>query len=319
MSRKKRFSLGKSLKIHLGYLLFRLFTSWVNRLPVESLASYGEKLGLLAFHLLRRWRRVAFGNLNLVFVKEKSKDEIRWICRELFQNIGKDMLEVYRSPDFKEKYFKTLVKFEGEEHLNRALNQGKGVIAVSAHLGNFSLMCARLATAGYPLSLVVRDPQNPKIAKATRSLRDAVRIASIPDEPRIACVSKCFKALKENRIVMLQIDQSAPITEAWVDFFGFLVPTFKGAALFSARTGAPILPMFIKRNSDNLHKITIHPPVTLKNLGNTEEDITANTAQLTKLIETAIRDYPEQWLWIYRRFKRARHIETGERIFLKHP
>ena len=319
MSRKKRISLGKFLKIHLGYLLFRLFTSWVKRVPVESLASYGGKLGLLAFHFLRRWRRVAFANLNLVFGKEKSKDEIHWICRELFENMGKDMLEVYRSPDFKDSYLETLVKFEGEEHLHHALNQGKGVIAVSAHLGNFPLMGVRLAREGYPTSIVIRDPQNPKIAKAITSLRDAVGIESIPDEPRMACVSKCFRALKENRILMLQIDQSAPITEAWVDFFGYLVPTFKGPALFSVRTGAPILPMFIKRNLDNLHKITIHPAVTLKNIGNTEQDITSNTAQLTKLIETAIRDYPEQWLWIYRRFKRARDIKTGERMFLKHP
>jgi KDO2-lipid IV(A) lauroyltransferase len=318
MVEKKRFSLGKFLEIHLGYLLFRFSTFWVKCLPVESLASYGEKLGLLAFHLLRGWRRVAFANLNLAFGKEKNKEEIHWICRELFKNIVRDMLEIYRCPDFKDSYFKTLVRFEGEEHLEHALNQGKGVIALSAHLGNFPLMAARLAAEGYPSSVVTRDPENPKIAKAITSLRGAVGLETIPDQPRMACVSRCFKALKENRILLLHIDQNAPITEAWVDFFGYLVPTFKGPVLFSIRTGAPILPMFMKRNSDNLHKITIHPPFTLNITGNAEQDITSNIARLTKLIEAAIREYPEQWLWIYRRFKRARDAKTGERLFTKH-
>jgi KDO2-lipid IV(A) lauroyltransferase len=319
MAEKKKFSLGKFLKIHVGYLLFGFSTFCVRCLPLGSLTFCGEKLGLLAFHLLRGWRKVAFANLNLTLGMEKSKDEIHWICRELFKNIGRDMLEVYRSPNFKDSYFKALVKFKGTEHLDHALNQGKGVIALSAHLGNFPLMGARLAREGYPSSFVTRDPENPKIAKAITSLRDAVGLETIPDEPRMACVSRCFKALKENRILLLQIDQNAPVTEAWVDFFGYLVPTFKGPVLFAMRTGAPILPMFMRRNSNNLHQITIHPPFTLNITGNAEKDITSNTARLTKLIEAAIREYPEQWLWIYRRFKRARDIATGERIFVKHP
>jgi KDO2-lipid IV(A) lauroyltransferase len=165
--------------------------------------------------------------------------------------------------------------------------------------------------------VVIRDPDNPKIAKDTLSSRDSLGIATIPDEPRITCVSKCFKALKENRVLLLLIDQNAPVTEAWIDFFGYLVPTFKGPVLFSMRTGAPILPMFMRRNLNNSHQITIHPPITLNITGNAEQDITSNTAQLSKLIEAAIREYPEQWLWIYRRFKRARDIKTGERLFRK--
>jgi KDO2-lipid IV(A) lauroyltransferase len=180
-------------------------------------------------------------------------------------------------------------------------------------------MAVRLAKEGYPSSAVTRDPENPKIARVLTSIRDAVGLETIPGEPRMACVSRCRKALKEKRILFLYNDQNAPVTEAWVDFFGYLVPTFKGPVLFSMRTGAPILPVFIKRNSDNLHQITIHRPFALNNTGNTEKDVTSNTARLTKIIEAAVREYPEQWLWNYRRFKRARDIRTGERLFQKHP
>jgi len=316
MGRKKS-NFRKSFENHLGYLFFKLWITWVNCLPLKSLASYGEGLGTLALSLLRKRKRIALGNLHLALGQEKSQEEIERICRNSFRNIGKDMLEISSCFNFKEGYLKTLVKLEGKEHLDDALREGNGAIALTAHLGNFALMNVRLVNEGYPLSLVARDPENPKVAGMITSYRDAVGIESIPDKPRMACVSKSLKALKQNRILLLQIDQNAPATECWVDFFGYLVPTFKGPVIFSLRTGAPILPMFIIRNPDSLHKIIIHPPFQLSITGNAEQDITLNIARLTKDVETTIREYPEQWWWIPRRFKRARNIQTGERLSSK--
>jgi KDO2-lipid IV(A) lauroyltransferase len=316
MGRKKS-NFRKSFENHLGYLFFRLWVYWVKCLSLESLASYGEKLGAIALSLLRKRKRIALGNLHLALGKEKSQEEIERICRDSFRNIGKDMLEISRCLSFEETYLKMLVQLEGKEHLDDALREGNGAIALSAHLGNFPLMNVRLVNEGYPLSLVARDPENPKVAGMITSYRDAVGIESIPDKPRMACVSKSLKALKQNRILSLQVDQNAPATECWVDFFGYLVPTFKGPVTFSLRTGAPILPMFIIRNPDSFHKIMIHPPFQLSITGNVEQDITSNTARLTKIVETAIREYPEQWWWIHRRFKRARNIQTGERLLSK--
>jgi len=316
MGRKKS-NFRKSFENHLGYLLFKLWVSGVNCLPLESLASYGEGLGTLALSLLRKRKKIALGNLHLAFGKEKSQEEIERICRNSFKNIGKDMLEISSCFNFEEAYLKTLVKLEGKEHLDDALRRGNGAIALTAHLGNFPLMNVRLVNEGYPLSLVARDPENPRLAKMITSYRDAVGIESIPDKPRMTCVSKSLKALKKNRILLLQIDQNAPATECWVDFFGYLVPTFKGPVIFSLRTGAPILPMFIIRNPDSLHKIIIHPPFQVSITGNAEQDITLNIAGLTKVVEATIREYPEQWWWIHRRFKRARDIQTGERLFSK--
>ena len=316
MGRKKS-NFRKSFENHLGYLFFKLWITWVNCLPLKSLASYGEGLGTLALSLLRKRKKIALGNLHLALGKEKSPEEIERICRNSFRNIGKDMLEISSCFNFKEGYLKTLVTLEGKEHLDGALRGRNGAIALTAHLGNFPLLNVRLVNEGYPLSLVARDPENPKVAEMITSYRDAVGIESIPDKPRMACVSKSLKALKQNRILLLQIDQNAPATECWVDFFGYLVPTFKGPVIFSLRTGAPILPMFIIRNPDSLHKIIIHPPFQLSITGNAEQDITLNIARLTKVVETTIREYPEQWWWIHRRFKRAKNIQTGERLFSK--
>jgi KDO2-lipid IV(A) lauroyltransferase len=147
-------------------------------------------------------------------------------------------MEISRGLDFEDGYFKEMVKFEGRQHLDHALRGGKGVIAVTAHLGNFPLMSFQLVNEGYPLSLGARDPQNPKVTKMITSFRNDAGIESIPDKPRRTCVSRCLEALERNRILFLQIDKNAPITECWVDFFGHLVPTFKGPAVFSIRKGA---------------------------------------------------------------------------------
>jgi len=214
-------------------------------------------------------------------------------------------------------YSKRLVKLEGEEYLKKALAQGKGVIALSAHVGNFPLMCVRLANEGYPISAVARISKNAKVLEPITSYMESVGMEYIPTKPPLTCVSRCLNALKRNRILFAQIDLNAPTTEAWVDFFGYLVPTFKGPVVFSLRTGAPILPMFIIRNPDNLHKVIIHPPFSLRATGNTEQDITSSIARLSKIVEAMIRDYPEQWWWAIPRFKRAKDIRTGESLSAK--
>jgi KDO2-lipid IV(A) lauroyltransferase len=319
MSRRKKSSLIKSLEISLVYLLFKLWIFWARHLSSESLGFYGEKLGTIALHLLRKPRKTALNNLHLALGSEKSEEEIKQICLDSFKNIGRDMMENSRYLEFRDSYSKTLVRLEGKEYLDKALKQGKGAIALTAHLGNFPLMCVRLANEGYPLSIVNRFSKNLKIVKLITSVTDTFGLELIPLKPPMTCVARCFKALKENRILMVHIDLNAPVTEAWVDFFGYLVPTFKGPVVFSLRTGAPILPMFTIRNPDSHHKIIIHPPFGLNTTGNSQQDITSNIAQLTKIVEATVREYPEQWWWARPRFKRARDIHTGKSLFPKRP
>jgi KDO2-lipid IV(A) lauroyltransferase len=303
----------------LVYFLFKLFTIWVKRIPLKSLRSYGETIGTITFHILGKARRIALNNLHLALGNEKSEEEINRICQDSFKNIGKDMMEVSHFPQYEDSYLRTLVRLEGREFLDQALRQGKGVVAISAHLGNFTLMAIRLAKEGYPLSIVTKYSKNPKIVKFLTSYADAVGIESIPDKPRMTCVAQSLKALKENRILMIHIDLNAPTTEAWVDFFGYLVPTYKGPVVISFRTGALIVPIFTIRNADQLHQVIIHPPLVLNITEDKQRDIHTNTAKITKIVEAMILKYPEQWWWIHPRFRRARDIQTGKRLFPKHP
>lgn len=319
MGRRKKFSLRKSLGFFGLNLLFKLWIIWVRHVRFESLTSYGEKLGAIVFHLLRMGNKTALINLNLALGREKSKKEIEQICRDSFKNIGKDMMETSRVLDYDDNHLRTLARIDGREHLDQALRQGKGVIASTAHLGNFSLMAWRLAKEGYPVSIVIKISGNSKVIEPISAAVETIGLEFIPDKPRRACVARCLNVLKENRILMMQIDLNAPVTEAWVDFFGYLVPTYKGPVVLSFRTGAPIVPVFAVRNSNQLHQIAIHPPFDLNITEDRERDITSNTARLTKIVEAAIREHPEQWWWGLRRFRRARDIKTGESLFPRRP
>lgn len=315
---KRGISVKKFLEIHLGSFLFKLYLFWVRRLSLESLESWGKKLGGIAFYILRKRKKIALQNMHLALGKEKNKTEFIQLYRVNLKNIGMNMMEVARCVEFENEYLKNLVRLEGKEHLDSSLANGRGVICLSAHIGNFPLMCTRLVKEGYPLSLVARNPENHEVAAALASIMKTIGMEAIPDKPRRTCVSRSLKALKKNRLLLLQIDQNAPRTESWVDFFGYLVPTFNGPVVLSLRTGAPILPMFITRNSIHLHTVSIHPPFELIITGDMEKDITANIARLTKLTEAVIREYPDQWWWFHRRFRKARDVNTGKRLFPKH-
>jgi len=113
MGRRKS-NFRKFFEIHLGYLLFRLLAAWAKRLSINSLGSYGQKMGALAVYLLPKRKKIALNNLNLALGKEKSQEEIERICRDSFKNIGTDLLEISRFLDFEDGYVKERVTIEGK-------------------------------------------------------------------------------------------------------------------------------------------------------------------------------------------------------------
>lgn len=285
-----------------AYFVIRL-AKW---LPLKSLYFVAGILGTTGFCVMRKRRRIAYHNLQIAFGHSKTKRECNEIVKAIFRDTAKNALEVakliYAGPGF----LKERISIDGLEHLDKALSQGRGVVALSAHMGNFPVIGPRLISEGYRFNLILRNPKDNILAKTLSDIRMKIGLDSIPDKPRRMCVAKSLAALKKNSILYLQIDQNASSQDLWVDFFGWLVPTFKGPVVFSLRTGAPILPMFIIRDAANHHKLIIKPPFKLISTENKEEDIYQNTAKLTKLIEAYIKQYPTQWWWFHRRWKKAK-------------
>lgn len=277
--------------------LFRL-------MPFPVVCRLGDGLGAILYQVMKERTALGLSNLERAF-PEKSETERKTILKAFWQNFCKDMLEMI-------KYYgdpapiKSRVAISGREYLDRLMAERRGVILLSAHLGIFPLLCAKLGMEGYPIAVIYSEMHNKLFNPVLPRMQRSLGIEPISDRQRYACVSKSISWLKKGGILFLQIDQSPP-TEAGlpVSFFGYKTPTSRGPVSLAMRTGATILPAFIVREKSDHHRIIIDRPFTLKLAGDNNEDIINNLESLSKITEDYIRQYPTHWWWIHQRFRKA--------------
>ena len=275
----------------------------INRLPYSVVSGITSALIAVGYCFVIRQRRLAFESLQIAFGKEKSPEEIRKIAKNCFDNIGHSMIELIYFMAHPELITQKTV-IEGKEHLLRALAQGKGVIAVSAHFGNFPLMLLNFARLGYKISAIIRPARDQEIEKYFVQMRTKLGLQTIYSLPRKTCVDTSLKVLRNNEILFIPLDQNfGSGGGVFVDFFGQKAATATGPVVFSRRTKAPILPMFVVREKGDVHKVIIEAPLEITEGSNDEETLRLNTQKITSLIEKYIRKYPQEWGWMHRRWK----------------
>jgi len=285
------------------YSLF-IFSAIIGFLPFWMVKGLMHVLTGIAFFFVVRLKRIARETLRIAFEGKKSESEISFIIKRCFKNFGRGLVElVYyiHNPDKVKKRF----TFEGKEYLEEALQRGKGVIAVTAHFGNFALMQLAFAQFGYPIKVIIRKARDRKIAEYSFRKMTDLKVYPIHSLPARRCVQESLSALKNNEIVFVLLDQNfGSGTGVFVDFFGRKAATGTGPIVFAERSGAPILPLFCVRegNSDN-HKVIIEPPFDITLRDNRDEMMLENVSKITQIIEKYIRRYPHEWGWMHRRWK----------------
>jgi len=291
---------------YLQYLLVKGFSFFINLLPEGVALWVGRQLGRGAYHLVRDRQKVALQNLRTAFGQEKSDEELRTIAVKVFQNLGMTAVEFFRIPAMGLETFKKRVEIEGMEVIRRVLdNSTKGGFLLLSHLGNWELM----ALAGRILNLsisVVAKPikKNPWMDRMVTEIRGKMGLQVIPAE---RASRKVMRALSENRLVGILIDQRAKRSEGvWADFFGRKAPTTPALSVLAMRTGAPVIPVFMVRNGYQEHRLMFKEPLKLVNTGNIKRDIEANTQLMNQTLELMIRQYPDQWFWVHRRWERKK-------------
>ena len=279
-------------------------SSWlINRLSYSTVKFLTYIFIAVGFQFTRSQRKIAEESLRIAFGREKNKKEIDRIIKDCFVNVGKGMIELIYFMSHP-KMIKEKVLFEGKEHLDEAFRYGKGVIAVSAHFGNFPLMLLRFAQEGYKTSAIIRPASDQQIEEYFVKLRTRLGLYTIYSQPRKQCVDASLRALRNNEFLFIPLDQNFGSSGGvFVDFFGQKAATATGPVVFAMRTKAPILPVFTVRQPDDTHKIIIEEPLLLEEKGTDEETILANTARITAIIERYIRWFPHEWGWMHRRWK----------------
>jgi KDO2-lipid IV(A) lauroyltransferase len=285
---------------------------WMARRWQRMPAARGERLGAAIGTLMRmlspRHARIVITNLRLAFGGEKSEEELREIARACYRHLGRCMMEFIRLPAMTVEDIKELAELRGGEHLRAALEKGQGAILLTGHLGNWEIAGSRVAAEGYPLSVIARAQRDNEITEYVRRTRETMGMRVLHRE---VAVRSALRALRDNEVLGILLDQNAGDEGIFVDFFGCLASTAPGAAAFTLRTGAVVLPTFGWRNPDGRHTVMISEPVPLIETGNRDNDLLENTARYTKIIEQQIRAHPEQWFWLHKRWKARPPEEQG--------
>lgn len=281
------------------YTFFWLF----KRCPYSLVRLIGAILIKIGFIFTVRQKRLARESLGIAFKDELTPQNIETIVGECFNNFGwgmVDMLYAMAHPD----EMKAKVEIEGKEHLDRALKAKQGVVAVTAHFGNFPLMMLTLAQKGYPVSAIIRPARDQELETFLVKKRTELGVKTVYAMPRVACVTKSIQALRDNNILFIALDQNFGNGKGvFVDFFGQKAATATGPVVFALRSKAVILPMFIMSDGRTRHKIVVEPPLRIETGKDDDESIYLTTTKITRVIETYIRKYPAEWGWMHRRWK----------------
>ena len=260
----------------------------------------GGGLGNIAHLVLTSRKRIALYNLERALGAELTLAQRRRIVKEVFHNIGRSMVEFSRFNKLSLEDVRRLVIGPGEETLARVQGEGKGGMVVTAHFGNWELLGAWVAACGYPMDFLIGTQHNEKVDRLLVGFRESMGVGII----RLSTSSRqVFKALKANHMTGLVSDQHSASGGIVLDFMGRPASTPKGPALFSVRTGAPLLPFLLRRERYDRHILIPGEPIYPPNSGDEEVDIANMTRAYTKFFEQNIRKYPDQWMWTHRRWK----------------
>ena len=285
------------LEFALVWLLVKLL-GW---LPRTAARKIGAGIGSVAHAAVPRLRQVGMQNLALAF-PEKSSVQHRQILRVLYRNLGWQLAEFCRMPHYTLAKANQFIRYDGLEHYLEARSRGKGVLVLTGHIGAWELSSFYHSLAGYPMSMVIRRLDNPYLDRFVNEIRclHGNHVLHKDDFARVLIAS-----MRAGETVGVLMDTNmTPPQGVFVDFFGHTACTAAGVARVAQRTGATVLPGFLVwEDTETRYVLHFLSPLELVCTGSDEHDTVANTQLFTRALEDIIRRYPEQWLWVHRRWK----------------
>ncbi len=260
-----------------------------------------EAIALLFYNVHRRLRKVGLRNLDMAF-RPMSRSEKLKILRTLFRGLGRQMAEFALFPHYTKENMSQVAVYDGFQNFAEAQARGKGVLFLTGHFGGWEIGSFVHSLHGHPMNIVVRPLDN-------------VYVDAFVDRYRTLHGNRTFgkqdfargllSAMKRGEVVGILMDTNmTPPQGAFVDFFGIPACTATGVARVALHTGAAVLPAFtVWDQALGKYRIRFDPALQLTKTGDDEADAIANTALFTKVIEGYATRYPEQWLWVHRRWK----------------
>ncbi|HEX8844331.1 MAG TPA: lysophospholipid acyltransferase family protein [Pyrinomonadaceae bacterium] len=309
--------MGKHGKVQTAfeYATARALLTGLGWLPRSMAVSIGRGVGRLAYSFSGRLRRTGFRNLELAFPEMDEREHER-ILRGCFRNLGRLLGEFSQLPHATPESLHSIVECQGLENLEAARASGHGVILFTGHLGAWELSSFALSAFGYPVNFLVRRIDNPLVEELIEKTRTRFGNRSIDKR---AAMRPMFRTLRSGGTLGILVDlNTQPHEGIFVDFFGMPASTTSGVAALALRTGAAVLPVFVPWDEER-RRFTLHidPPLVITPTGDETEDVRQLTSLFTAVVESYIRRFPDQWLWIHKRWNTR--PEGGENLYARPP
>lgn len=291
-STKKAF-FGRIAEAFMQYLVRRV--SGKTPAQVEKI---GERYGALMWMFAGKRRQRTLDNLKLALPEIDAAQRER-IARGVFLHFGRTSLDFLAGANRTKEEIEATTEIHGIEHMDRALAQGKGVLLITGHLGNWERASAWLSLSGYPVNVIARDADDEGVNSIVNEIRRRPGTQVIS---RGQAARQVLLKLRANQIVGILPDQNA--SDIFLPFFGVPAGTALGPGVFQSRTQATIVPVACVYNSTNRYSMTFYPPLLP-----IEPETTAGEGVLRAInawLEDRIRENPEQWLWMHDRWRNAR-------------
>lgn len=285
-------------KIHSFILRSILFT--FKFIPIKICYGIGKFLGLLWFYVIRYRKDLVLDNLHQAFQKEKNRKELCIIARKNFIHYGINFIEFLKLPYTSDEKLKKNLVPGGLEHFHAALKNGKGLIVILGHYGNWDLMSVAQVLIGLDGYIITKTARNKSINTLWQKIREDKGVHFISDKNSIFQI---VTLLKKNKIIFMIFDQHMGNSMGIrVNFFNRPASTMRVVALLSKKLGVPVIPVHCWRKGKK-HYFQAEKKIDLIVGKSDEETIKLTTQKYNDVLEEFIRKCPEQWLWIHKRWK----------------
>ena len=285
----------------LQYLLLLLFVRCIGLLPRPMAHGVGILIGKLAYHLHPRLRRVGMRNLELAFPQKPMKERRR-ILRGVYVSLGRLLGEFCLFPRYTRENAAQIATYQGLENFEAAERCGKGVLLLTGHFGGWEVGSFFHSLMGHPMRIVVRPIDNPYVDALVTRYRTLHGNSLIANQ---GFARGLLEAMRHNETVGILMDTNmTPPQGVFADFFGIPACTAVGLARVALHSDAAVVPAFTIWDSIlRKYRVEFSPAIELVRTGNSDEDALTNTRIFNRIFEDYVRRYPDQWLWVHRRWK----------------
>ena len=283
------------------YRLIRIILKGMSYIPIRIAQVIGKCLGMFAYLIPMDRKNVAYQNILDSFKNDLTEAGARKLLCKVYMHFGQMLFEIPHIMRLNLQNIERYMTFQGGDNLKKGMKKGKGILCLTAHLGNWEFMSTGGALYYGDSIVVARHSDFAPLDRIINEIRGHFGTEIIEAQ---GAMRQLLTALKNGGRIGILLDQNVDWYQgAFVPFFGRRACTNKGLALMALKTGTPVIPIFSSRDRDGIHRVVFGEEVELLKTGDKTRDVEDNTALFTDVIESYIRKNPDQWFWFHKRWK----------------